>query len=420
MAKPLKFTKRALETLPLPSGKQRDVYVDTDPSGASRREAVPGLQLTVSSSGTKSFVLCRKFKGRTKKVTIGRFPAWTVEQARNRAKDLAVQLNQGIDPIKKRREEKARGITLGEAMDEYLEVRGAHLSVNTHSNYRAVINKHLADWKEKPLSEISRDMVASKHRKLSAESESAANKAMRVLRAVFNFANGQYEDSEGRGLFPDNPVNRLSQTKSWNKEKRRENIISKSDLQAWFKAVIELSESEVEFESVTGDYLQFILLTGLRRREAAAIRVDDVDFREGVFKIPKTKNTKPLTLPLTEYVATLLRRRCERSPTNMVFPSKGDSGCIDDPRRLISSVRESSGVYFTIHDLRRTFITIADSVDISLFTIKRLVNHSLGNDVTAGYVVRDVERFRKPFEIINQIFLDHAEISVPTNTVREA
>jgi len=48
-------------------------------------------------------------------------------------------------------------------------------------------------------------------------------------------------------------------------------------------------------------------------------------------------------------------------------------------------VRDDSGVYFTIHDLRRTFITIAESMDIGMVTIKTLVNHRSGNqDVTEG------------------------------------
>ena len=47
------------------------------------------------------------------------------------------------------------------------------------------------------------------------------------------------------------------------------------------------------------------------------------------------------------------------------------------------------------HDLRRTFITVAESVDISPLALKALVNHSLGRDVTSGYVVMTAERLRE-------------------------
>jgi integrase len=66
-----------------------------------------------------------------------------------------------------------------------------------------------------------------------------------------------------------------------------------------------------------------------------------------------------------------------------------------------------SGVSFTLHDLRRTFITIAENIDISAYALKRLVNHKMTNDVTAGYIVSDVERLRKPMEQISRRILQY-------------
>ncbi|STX50744.1 phage related integrase [Legionella busanensis] len=63
-------------------------------------------------------------------------------------------------------------------------------------------------------------------------------------------------------------------------------------------------------------------------------------------------------------------------------------------------VAELSGIPFTIHDLRRTFATIAESLDLPAYALKRLLNHKMTNDVTAGYIMRDVERLRKPMQRI--------------------
>jgi len=59
-----------------------------------------------------------------------------------------------------------------------------------------------------------------------------------------------------------------------------------------------------------------------------------------------------------------------------------------------------SGVECTLHDLRRTFITIAESLDIPGYALKRLLNHKDPNDVTAGYIVSDVGRLRGPMQKI--------------------
>ena len=62
-----------------------------------------------------------------------------------------------------------------------------------------------------------------------------------------------------------------------------------------------------------------------------------------------------------------------------------------------------------LHDLRRTFITIAESLDLSHYAIKRLVNHKISGDVTAGYVVADVGRLREPMQRISDRIIATAE-----------
>ncbi|MCK7578394.1 MAG: hypothetical protein MZV65_23405 [Chromatiales bacterium] len=64
------------------------------------------------------------------------------------------------------------------------------------------MEKAFKDWQRKPLAEITRDMVASRHRKLGERSEARANLAMRLLRALFNFAAGEYEDERGDVAVP--------------------------------------------------------------------------------------------------------------------------------------------------------------------------------------------------------------------------
>ena len=64
-----------------------------------------------------------------------------------------------------------------------------------------------------------------------------------------------------------------------------------------------------------------------------------------------------------------------------------------------------SGVAFTIHDLRRTFITAAESIDIAPYAIKRMVNHKMRGDVTAGYIVADVGRLREPVRRVTDFLL---------------
>jgi hypothetical protein len=50
-------------------------------------------------------------------------------------------------------------------------------------------------------------------------------------------------------------------------------------------------------------------------------------------------------------------------------------------------------------------ITVAESLDIPDYALKRLLNHKMRNDVTAGYIIAAVERLRRPMENVTAAML---------------
>jgi integrase len=132
---------------------------------------------------------------------------------------------------------------------------------------------------------------------------------------------------------------------------------------------------------------------------------NQIDLKAKTLTLFDTKNRQSHTLPLTDYLHTLLVQRKQLSNTNYVFPGPGKAGYIIEPRKQMAKVIEATGISFTVHDLRRTFITIAESLDIPAYALKRLLNHKMTNDVTAGYIILDVERLRKPMQMITDYML---------------
>ncbi len=76
MANKINFTKAAIDGLTLPEHGKRADYQDTKTTG---------LQLRVTSNGTKTFSVLRRIHGTLERITIGRYPDLTVEQARRKA-----------------------------------------------------------------------------------------------------------------------------------------------------------------------------------------------------------------------------------------------------------------------------------------------------------------------------------------------
>jgi integrase len=361
---------------------------------------LPGLQLRVSSKGLKTFGVRTNFEGKTVRVTLGAFPKITVEEARKLAKGRLATIAEGKNPNALKKAYLAKQITLQQCLDEYLKSRSS-LKETTAKSYVSILNQYLGDWLNKPLLQIRRDHIEDRHKAIGKTFPTSANKVMRIVRALFEYAHGKYEDENGDPVFAHNPVKRLSHARAWFKETRRISFIKTSDLKQWYEAVDTGPQwLDTPDPVLICDYLKLVLFTGLRRREAAGLRWDWIDFDQKTLALPDTKNGYPHNLPLSGYLYNLLKSR-EDNGSEFVFPGSGKTGHLEEPKKSVANIRSRSEIYFTIHDLRRTFITIAESLDIRDYTLKRLLNHRSSGDVTDGYIMSDVERLREPMEKIS-------------------
>ncbi|HAT3859885.1 TPA: tyrosine-type recombinase/integrase [Legionella pneumophila] len=396
----MKINKSTVDNLPLPEVQQEG-------KTAQKRyydDNLKGFGVRITSGGSKAFFVEKFINRKRCRITLGHYPELTAEMARNKALLMLGQIAMGGDPIAEKKASTIIKVTLNEVFKDYLKTRKT-LKPKTISNYQQILDKGFTSWKHKPILSITKDRITKYHEKLGKEhGEAYANLAMRILRALFNFAAGQYEDAKGNSLILENPVKRLSQTRAWYRVERRQTYIKPHELKAWY-AGLQITQNEV-----LRDYLLLILLTGLRRQEAATLKWSDVDLSAKTFTLSKTKNNETHTLPLSDFLYNLMVNRKKNQMNDYVFPGTGAAGHIIEPRKLMAHVTKTSGVHFTVHDLRRTFITIAESLDIPAYALKRLMNHKMNNDVTAGYIVADVERLRKPMQLITNYILKCMEV----------
>ncbi|MCH7729413.1 MAG: integrase family protein [Planctomycetes bacterium] len=407
---PVRLTKLHVERLRAPTKAQRFLR-DTE---------LKGFILRVTPGGAKSFCLEKRIKGRSVRKTIGRYPDMSVEKARRQAHIWLGLLAEGKNPFKEDDDRAREKLTLRYVFKEYLDARKT-LKPKTIEEYQQMIDRAFRDWHNRSLTEITKAMVQQRHLWLGRRNgPHYANNALRLLRAIYNFAAAAYDDAAGNPLIPVNPVVVLTQTRAWYPKKRRRTVITRAQLPAWYKAVLNLRkqlknrknpEKGLDPEAaLVSDYLLLLLFTGLRRNEGASLRFDNIDFVDRTMMIPDTKNCEPLTLPLSDFLFDLLEHRLKETAGTFVFPGGGKRGHLIEPKRHVQRVIEQSGVPFMLHDLRRTFITVAESLDLSYYAIKRLVNHKISGDVTAGYVVTNVSRLREPMQRITNRLLAIAEV----------
>lgn len=404
----INFTKQALDKLPLPqTGKRLEAY-DTK---------VKGLLIRVTSSNTRTFTVYRRVNGRPQRVKLGHYPDMTVEQARKRAQKTLSLMAEGIDPVAQHRARRVRLITLGEVFEAYLKAHD--LKPGTVKDYRRVMVEAFSDWQDQPILSITKDMVERRHQARGIKSKARANNAMRMLRALFYFAAAKYEDAEGRPLVKENPVKRISSIRAWYRVDRRQTVIKRHQLPGWFSAVMALTPERTGSRAeIARDYLLCLLFTGMRKEEAARFKWRHIDFNDRTFTIEEPKNREEAVLPLPDFLYDLLGKRQQHAESEYVFPGLGESGYLGDMRYWTRKVTTASGVKFTPHDLRRTFTTTAESLDISAYALKRLLNHKISkSDVTGGYIITDVGRLRQPMQKINDHLLHLVDVQPQSEAV---
>lgn len=372
-----KLIKSVIDKLPLAEGRPI-VYFD---------ETLPGFGLRVGQT-KKTFIAQRDIDGRTITKTIGTYGTWTPEQARVAAREKLFFLSQGIDPDEAIKKKRARNITLRILMEEFLSAR-KNLKPRTKIDYRRNLEFYLSDWMERPVTEITEEKFSKRYVYIGENNgKTVANNLRRILSSILNYAIASHK------LFDRNPVHIIAATKTAYPINRRRNYIKPNQLKAWYEAVNNLPNRTYR------DFFLFVLFTGLRRNEAASIKWEQVDFTERSFTILETKNGDVLTLPMSDFVYDLLQERriiVKESPH--VFPGPGAEGYLIEPKKGVDTVRKATGINFTVHDLRRTFVTYAESLDISSYALKAMMNHRL-SDITGSYIILNVERLRKPVQSV--------------------
>jgi integrase len=410
------FTTRLLDSLS--TNKEREIWHDTQ---------VQGLSLKVSNVGNKTFFVRKRMVGVTKQLyfTIGKYPSTTIGQARQEAREKINLAQSGVNPTKIKSDNVTKQtLILEKVFNDYQSSRGTNLEESTIKGYASIINNQLGDWKQTSLSEIKRSMVEERFFEIThgtgkfkgmKGSPTRANTMIRVLRAIYNYAMGQYVDSQEEPLILSNPTKIISHNKSWNREKSRIGIVEDYKLKEWYEGIMKLPEHDKNkrdgnSSEVARDFFIFLMFTGLRRNEALELKWEDIDFQDNSFMIEDTKNHERHKMPLTKVLIDVLERRKNDTENPYVFEGEKPNSHLTPPKKQIEKARELMGFHFTNHDLRRTFTTTANRLNFNKYIIDRLVNHKNtedSRDVTKRYIILDIEDLREPMNQISETLWSH-------------
>lgn len=398
----LKLTKDNISLIVKPESGQVDYY-DTVLHGFGCRATRNNLTFFVYAT--------QRGTGKKKMIPIGCYGTFTPDKARTTAKDYLQRLDKGENPHPKA-QPKVETITIKDLYRQYISGKKTPLAPSSVYQYDSWMKNHFKDWLLLPAVTITGSMVLDRLALMEKNNGmTQAASSIKLLRGLYRLGMALHP-----GVITHNPVEAVREVRGreWSPRKRRMTYIEPNDLPVWFKAVS-------AYDNPKGhDYMLLLLFTGLRKMEAARLKWSDIDFKAKTFTFTpeKKRGEKPeddrVTMPLsTQAYRVLLQRKAQGWENDYIFPGKYPSPHLSNPDNYKRDIIQTCGVTFCFHDLRRTFITIAESLDIPHYALKALLNHSMGNDVTGGYIIMSTERLREPMQRIADRITEMATAKPP-------
>ena len=327
------FTDERLRKLePAPSGK-RNYYHDL---------LTPGLMLSVTATGSRSFMFQRwsPEKQRSVTVTLGKYPQMTIMEARGKSAIISVAVNEGEDPALEKKQ-KRDTMNVAEVLDLYISEHSIPHKRSSRAD-QVQIRLHLKPtFGTRRVDEITPDSVRSWHTALTKTMKPAsANRHLALLRSVYNT------------MLPDLP-NPCRTTKMF-REYSRDRFLQPEELEKFFQAV---KEERQECNPDIADYLLLSIFTGARRSNVLAMKWADIDFNREQWRISgeESKNKSIMIVPLIGDSLDILNTRRRAASSVFVFPSHGKTGHLQEPKTGWARIIKRAGlVNVRLHDLRRT------------------------------------------------------------------
>lgn len=371
---------------------------------------IPGLTITVSKTGLAAWILRYYAQGKRKETTIGQYPTWGISDARDKAKKLRMQVDDGVDVAQekqKRKQEALSAVTVDMLAAEYFEKIEKGMTMKTGMRpHTFKQRKSIHERYVSPLigrfeaSTITPAQVVHVVRKAEAGGKTLPDITLTHCNLIF--AHGI-----GNGACTVNPCRDLKLTAIVGPQEppKQRIALGADELSSFLR---ELHRMPRHYELV----VRLMLLTGVRINTIAEARQEEFKPDFAVWEVPhdRRKNrrhtTGPFVIPLpaqaVAWVTELLKLADRDEYLLPVNPIRGAGVRNPLSKRTtiagwVDRVRtESGGTWrrITPHDLRATCKSWLSELRVDYETRQRYLDHSLDSTVDQIYDKADYREHR--------------------------
>jgi integrase len=339
-----------------------------------------GLVLEIQPSGKRTWRYRYRFQGKREKVTLGPYPAISLEEARDMRREAEKLVIAGVSPATQKQQKRRelatatheQFATVTKLARHWIEVELKPANKRPDQDTTYIERDIVPVIGERPPSSITpKDIWVCVEAVRTRGHGQAARRVLSVLRRVFAYG-------QAAGCVQNNPATAM-RPKQVSPTVSRSRKLSDQELRQ-FDSAIESSRLATPMRCV----LRFLLLVPARKGELVQARWDEIDMDAGTWTIPehRSKNGMALVQKLPPQAMSLLRElQTMASKSEWVIPSpKGRGKKHLSLSALNAALKTVQGMpsELVIHDLRRTVRTGLGELEVPDAVAELCLNHRKG------------------------------------------
>lgn len=382
-----------------------------------------GLYLQVARGGSKSWIFKFKLAGKPREMGLGSFNAFSLAEARERAREQRQKLADGIDPIEAKRDDalqrrmaEASIITFDKAAERYIE---AHAPGWKNAKHRQQWENTLATYASPIIGDLPVSSVDTAHvlRVLQPIWQSKAETASRLrgrIESVLDWARVQgYREGE-------NPARWKGHLDMTLPARAKVAKVAHHPALPWR----EIGAFMQELRAMPGTAalaVEFIILTACRTSEAINAQWCEFDLNAKTWTIPaeRMKAGKEHVIPLSDRAMAILAALRDQSESEFVFA--GPKGKPLSNMAGLQLLKRMNRADLTVHGFRSTFRDWAgESTAHPREVIEHALAHQLKDKAEAAYQRGSLFEKRRVLMADWAAYCDTAPVSADVVSIRQS
>jgi len=321
----------------------------------------PGLTVRVTENGLKTFTLKYRYGTKQRRFGLGRYPVVSLVKARERAMEALRQVEEGIDPSRRRRQPDMQIEAICAAfIRQYAKPRNR----NWRETERILNRELVAVHGQRDIRQIKRDDILEiMDAALERGATYQANRILATIRKLFNWC-------LERGIIEATPIAGL---KAPTREVSRDRVLDDGEIRRV------LSACRLDLYPFR-QFVPLLLATAQRRGELANMRWSELDLEARTWVIPaeRAKNGKPHVVHLSDFALALLDEIPQFVDCDYVFTTTRYSPVSGFSKALRWLHKHSETSDWHMHDLRRTAASGMARAGVAPYVVEKVLNHVSG------------------------------------------